>query len=396
MKITIDAKSFSNAISWVVKTFNPRESSSYISLHLDPKTNESSLSYLNATSYLKASIQILETEGIQGISPLHFAIDGEYLQRLAKSLGSVSLPIVLEEDKKKNALIMTTDNASFTIPTFEFKKPKDPKITALGEVDDREMFDSLLRVSKLCDIHNSGSIPALSAVDINLKPKEKKVTLMATDRYTLAEVEIDFEPSEKAQNFVNRVARKNEKKKTSILLPVEDAIRIPPSKGVTSTTSLVYEEVGEKFGFRFADGRVAVFSLRDGDPLNYQSMKEFSDSDHDNNIVLEVSEFKKALQTVSSLAWEERDFYIDFDKTEAVVRDQNSSNQIAFTYEEGELAEPFTAVFSREILLESLYPVSTGKVKISWNNEVQKYCLKPVLDNSEVQPGIFVMTVAKS
>lgn len=394
MKMKIDTKSFVDAVSWATKTFDAKDEKAYISLIVDTETNEGRLTHMNVTSFLKANIQILdlsynrdETEN----DLLFYAIDGQYLHRLASSLNGVTDPIVLEQKTLKSDLTLATVNGKFTVPTFNTMVPKEPKIEEVGEVDDREFFDAMQRLAKVSDPANAGQMPALGAIDIKFDLEEKKIKLMSTDRYVLAETMIDFEPTDYTEEFLEYMVE--ETSHENVMFPVSEASKISPSKGITTSTSIVYERKGQKFGYKFADGRVAVFSLKDGNPINYSKIREHAKGELDHTVIVGVSDWKKAIQTVSNLSWEENELKIEFNSDEIVIYDMNKKNNVAIQAVESNVEGEVLIPFSRIVLNKSIQPVSTSQISISWK-DTGRFIIKQILDDGEVLDSSFVMAVS--
>lgn len=392
MKMTIDTKSFVDAVGWVSKMSDTKEANSYLSLIVDVENSTGALTHLNMTSFLKSEIQVLELEVDEDIKKLTYAIESQYLQRLASSLSNKSIPITLEKKNEKAALVMETENGVFTLPTFEFKAAEEPELEEIGDVDDREMFDSLQRLSKLCDANNEGSMPALGAVDIRISPEDKNISMMGTDRYTLGEITIDFEPTDYATEFIETLEENTKHK--SLLFPMYNASKLTPSKGITAATSIVYEPQSQKFGYKFADGRVAIFSMKDGNPINYTPIKNKVAKEHKYHVLVSLSELKNAISVVSNLSWDDAEMQLTFSEDELTVGDLSGANSVSIALESGEVGEEFTEKFSKIVLNKSLHPISTKTLKISWDEGGEQYVMNPVLDDGEVVSSVFVMSAA--
>lgn len=402
MKLTVDSKSFVEAANWVTKNYDAKDSNAYVALSVD-NDGSAYLFHSNPTSYLKSAFTVLDTEFTKSEAnkgTLKLALEGRFLQRLGSALSGVTSPLEMTRDfsSDKATLDVKTPNGKFTIPLVDTKVASEPEIITLGEVDDREYFDALQRLSKLCDPANAGFLPVLGSVDISLNSDDKKITIMATDRYALGEITIPFDPTPEAAEFieermVNSGKEDDQERKAHILLPVEDAQLISPSKGLTSSTILAHETKGGKYGYVFGDNRVALFSLKDADPLPYQKLKDKAAANIPNSFCVETTELKKAIQNISNLSWEENDIYLDITEDGLVVGDASRSNKMNVEIEDVEIEQEYSIKFVRSIINEAFSPISTTKMNIKWANEKSPFVLEPVLDDGSVMDNVFVFVV---
>ena len=392
MKLTLDAKSFIEAITWTTKTFDAKDNAAYVAF-VAKSDGTGHLFHANPTSFMKSPFQILDTEFEKGEDKkgeISLALEGRFIQRLASALGGVTGPIEVTKEalSATSSLEVKTSNGKFTIPLLAQKVASEPTIHELGEVDDREYFDALQRLSKLCDVANAGFLPVLGAVDIRLNSDDKEIVVMATDRYALGEITIPFEAEAAAEEYVAENG--------NILLPFEDATLIAPSKGLTSSTTLVHEPKGKKFGYVFGDGRVALFSLKDAEPLNYKRLKEKASESVKNSFQVDTNEFRKAIQTVSNLAWDETDVFFDITEDGLVVGDNHRTNKMSVTVDNLVIDQNYSVKFVRSVINEAFAPISTQKMNFKWLSEKSTFVLEPVLDDGTAADNVFVFVIPSS
>jgi hypothetical protein len=387
MKLTVDAKSFVEAAGWSTKSFDTKDDKAFVALHLT-EGGAGFLSHTNNTSYMKSPLTVLSTEFEEGEDPaVKLALDGRYVQRLAGALGGENGPVVFSRKAgdTRAALHVASASGKFTIPLADADVPSEPKLYTLGEVTDVEYFDALQRLAKLCDPVNAGFLPAIGAVDLYLDRDEKTLTLMATDRYALGEVVIDFAPAESGAAFFDEAKH--------VLLPYETAILIAPSKGSSSQVEFVHEKRGQKFGYSFTDGRIALFSLSNTTPIAYKALMENAAKDLENSITLQVADLKKALGIVSSLAWDEPGIYFEIASDGLAITDSSKSNRFAVATSEVDVQSDQRVKFVRAVINEAFNPVSTATVRLRWNDEARPFILEPLLDDGTVQDNVFVLAI---
>lgn len=393
MKLVIDTETFITAVNWVTKTYDMKDNSAYVALKVD-KSGNAHLFHVNGISYLKAPFTILDSElskeeTSKGI--LSLALEGKFLRSLAGVLASAKGAMEMQRDfsNAKDSLLVKTSNGKFTVPLLATNVRSEPVLEALGEVDDREYFDAVQRLAKLCDAGSAGILPAIAAVDVNLNVDDEKIVLMATDRYAFGEITIPYEASSSAADYMR------ERDNKSLLIPVESAVLISPSKGLTSSTTIVHDDKSKKVGYEFSDGRVAIFALKDAEPLNYMKLKEKTSTGIVNKLTVNTKEFKDALGMVSTLVTTENEIYLDLTEDNGlVVRDSNNTNRIAVETTDLDLAQDYTVKFVRSIINEAFHPIATEKLNVKWQEEAKTFVFEPVMDDGTILDNVFVFFVS--
>lgn len=389
MKLTVDAQNFVEAISWVTKSYDSKDDKAYVALIVN-ENGEGYLSHANQTSYMRSrSLMILDVD-FEGDSEnkAELALEGKFLQRLSGALGAAKGPIVLTKklDDSRAPLDMKSPSGKFTLPLVDAKPSSAPTMTSLGEVDDNEYFDSLQRLAKLCDAVNAGYLPVVGTVDIKLSAEDKNATMMATDRYALGEIVVDFTPEAGAEELLEEVG--------NFLLPQDSAMLVAPSKGLSTSITLVHEKEGQKYGYSFADGRVALFSLSNTTPLAYENLKNSASANIPNSLKVSTSDLKKAIGIVSSLAYEEDSIWLDISTDGTlVVSDSHRTNTFSVEVSEHSVDADYRVKFIRPVINEAFSPISTGEMKFRWSNSKNAFVLVPVLDDGTDVENVFVLAL---
>lgn len=386
MKLTVDAKNFVESISWVTKNYDSKDDKAYVALVVS-EDGESYLSHANQTSYIKHRLPLMSVDFAgDSDNEAALALEGKFLQRLASALGTATGSVELSKslNKSNTSLDVKSSHGKFTIPVVDSTIAAAPEMTNLGEVDDNEYFDSIQRLAKLCDAVNAGYLPVLGTVDLKLDAEEGKLSMMATDRYALGEIVIDFTPDAAAGEILDDLS--------NLLLPHENAQLVSPTKGLSTSITLVYEEEGKKFGYLFADGRVALFSLSNTSPLAYSDLKKAASSKTKSSMTVSTNDLKKAIGIVSSLAWEEDSVWLDISEDgELVVSDSNQTNTLAVDSENAVTDSALRVKFIRPVINEAFSPVSTGKMNLKWADASNAFILEPVLDDGSAVENVFVL-----
>lgn len=401
MKLTIDGKSFVDAVSWVTKSFDNKNDQAFIELFIK-KNGTGTLSYSNSSSYMTSNLLIegLDYADDEDQKDLEYALDGKYLQRLAGALGSGNGSIVLSQklNSAKASLDAKTNSGKFTIPILYSAVSKTPKVFNIGEVDDNEFFDSMTRIARLCDASTFGSSSALGAVDLGFNSKDKTISILGTDRYALGETVLEFDPTEYDEDEIPEAVQQIAD--SHILIPYSSAVLVSPSKGVDTSITLIIED-GEnlgatRFGYSFPDGRMALFSLLSANSISGVSkMKEKAEKTVEYNVTVAKADLLKAIKVVSSLAWDEDNIFFNISKNGLVVSDSSDKNlqEVVVSESDYDEDEEYRVCFSRPVINEAFSPISTTNMRFKWGPKSVSFLLEPVTDDGETVSNIFVMAV---
>lgn len=395
MKITINSKSFVDAVSWVTKSYDTKNERAYIALSINSE-GEGVLSHSNTNSYMKSnySVTSVDFDG-DDEDKATFAVDGSYLKNLANAIGNSGGEVVISKKLKsaKTSLDVKTSLGKFTIPLLEYAVAEEPEFSEIGEVDDNEFFDSLTRIAKLCDSDNSGATSFIGSVDFGFDTDDKTVKMFATDRYALGEISLDFSPNEDADDTVDEIVSRH------ILLPSSSANIVSATKGINTSITLIAEDSGDgtlRFGYSFPDNRIALFSLVNANTFPHtQAMKDKAIKEVEHEITLETSDLKNAIRTISSLTPAEDDIYFTITNKGLVVTDSTKSNSLKIdnTEIDYDSEEEYRARFVRTVINEAFSPISTSKMKLKWGENSMAFVLEPLTEDGESVDNVFVMAV---
>jgi hypothetical protein len=374
MKVTLDAKSFAEAIQWSTRALDSKNDKAYVAFVVDSKGN-GFLSHLNSTSFLKAPFQVLEAS-IDEQERVEIALNGTYMSRLASSL-DWSGPIDIESNKDK--LTLKSRSGALNIPILTAKMVTEPKYEELGEVSGIDYFNAIQRLSKVLNVANSSLMPALGSLDINLDKETKLISIMGTDRYTLSEIILDFVPSTSADDFFI--------KKEHILLPHEAAVLVNAPKSDENVT-IVLDDKNGKYGYVFPDGRIGLFSLKEADAFNYGSLKDKS-SDVENSAKFDTTLLRKSVGIISSLNSLEESIYLEIVEGEVLVRDKSGENLLRIEAET-EFEEEITIKFSLDTINRGFNGVLTPKMRLCWSNGAFAV-LQSVNDKGDILETVFTI-----
>lgn len=396
MKITIDSKSFVDAVMWVTKSYDAKDDRAYVGFFINAD-GEGVLSHANNNSYMKSNYTVVSVD-FEGddVTEASFALEGIYLKNLASAIGSTSTDFTISKKLKKErtSLEVKTGVGRFTIPLLDYRVAKAPEYVEIGEVDDNEFFDSLTRIAKLCDSDNSGSSSFIGSVDLGFDVENESLKMFATDRYAMGEIALGFSPSNNEDDTVEEITSKH------ILLPSSSANLIPATKGVNTSITLITENGGDgtmRFGYSFPDSRVALFSLVNAATFSHiEAMKSKALKEVEHSITVPTTALKNTIRTISSLSPSEDDVYFTIDGDGLVVTDSSKSNSLEVEHSEldyDKIDEEYRARFVRAVINEAFSPISTSSVKLKWGANSMAFVLEPITEDGATVDNVFVMAV---
>ena len=387
MKLVADGTTLAAAISWVTATFDSKDDRAFVALEVN-SDGEGFLFHQNSTSYLKKPF------GVQSIDfddddadaeSILLALEGQYLVRLKEAIGDGPIKFSKKLNDKTSPLVGRTSFGHFTIPVLDFKAPSAPKTVSIGEVDEAEFFDSLKRLSDICD-KNGGQVPATTTVDIFFDSKAETVSMMATDRYVVSELILPFEKSAKSDSkYLDDV--------NHVLLPQESA-RLGLNSRSGSNVELVNDERGGKFGYVFPDGSFALFTVKDATPINISGMKKAASRENEgwNTIQVSASELRKAIKIVLDLSWNEDYVYFTTKDDKLIISDSAGTNKVAVSAEIEE-SDPLTIKFTKSTIQSAFKAVSSDRIVVRWNSENKPFIMDQVLEDSVIDDNSMIIFV---
>lgn len=382
MTISVSKGSFISAIEWATKFLDSKSDSEFVVLRIGDGTG--SVSHMNTDSFMLAPFSIDKNDGAVS-KPL--ALSGRTLKQLLKAFAFANESITLDLSDDESSVLAKSGKSKFRIPVFKSRQiPKPPESTELGEVVESEYFDALSRLSKICDQANEGHIPAIGAVDVAPNRTEGTVTLMATDRYAFGEVTVPFTPAGDTED-ANEL--------THYMIPANVASSLPYGKSSISPVVLIRDEKTGKFGYEFSDGRIALFALKDAEPMAYKKIKTVVLEGATESIITEKENLRKAISVVASMTGS-GDVQLSIDGDAIVIQDLANTNEIGVPAEGNTSTDPIRLGFIREIILEAFEPINTAKVKLLWSDSKGKpVVLKPVTDDGKVVDTAFTFATTK-
>lgn len=377
--IKIEAKSFLNAINWATRSFDPKDSKAYVALTVD-SDGSAYLSHSNYTSHMKAPFDLNGVD-LDGEETYQVALDGRFMQRLTGAISQGELTL----KNSKSGLILTSSAGKFTIPTLNSRITKTPEVLTVGSVSAIDYFDTLSRLAKVCDPASAGLSPALGTVNILIDEEEEEITMMATDRWALSEAVIDFTPGEDLEKCADVMK--------SFLFTYESAILVNSKE--PESIELIFEPTSQKFGYRFNDGRIALFGLKQETPLSYGSIKEGAYSNVPSNIWVSTKDLQKAITAISNLDYLGVLIKLKLTEDSIEISDSSGSNKMEIDVISGEVEEDCEVVFVRAVINKIFAPVSTAKVAVKFSDNSSPFVFEPVLDNDIEADNIFVLALPK-
>lgn len=398
MKIKFEVSDFVAAVNWVTKGLDMKEESSFTSLHIDEDEN---VTLVSTSSRFYKKVQVdTESVDLDGENEFQVSFDSRYIQKLSGALGGAaqgSLVFSKDTKKKTSPLRVKSSHGSFTVPEVRSKAVVDQELVVIAEVSEQEFFETL---NSLAPIANAATDSADAMGTVALKIAEDddgqgKITFMATDTFALGEMSIDCD-------IEDHGLKDDDLNLEAILIPKSSALMVPTPKDSPNSIQIVYNKKSKRFGYVFTDNRVALFSLDLSDPILYQKMKSNIVKMADASVTVSLPELKKAINVVSSLAWEEVDVRLVLDKEKSVLRvkDNTDSNSVEVAVDsiDYDRDEEIDVKFMRNVIKAAFNPIVSSEMKFYFaSNGNTKACVfRPVVENGEVSDSVLSFAVVRS
>lgn len=376
-KMKLSAQAFSRAIDWVVKLTDKNDPNAFV--YLEAKAEgEATLAVINQFSFMKSPVNVVEAPS----EDLSYAISAKFLSKLSGPISRSTSDIILTKAEKNGVDILTikTSSGTFNTSLIDGRLVKEPETTEVGAVKEADFFDAINRIAKICD--TSHQMPAVTSVDLRVSEEDGKLSLMGTDTYALGFSSMIFSGS---NNMPERFKTK------SVLIPAPRASFVSADKKSLDDVLVVFDEASGKIGYRFFDGRVAMFSPNAGDSIDYSNMKKRIMETIKLDFEVDMSELKIAITTILDLAWNESASHWVIGKDNLVVKDSLGENKVSVpisnvsNFPEGK--EEFEISFQRDVIQSSFHPITTEKAKISLSDEVA--VLEQVGSDGSVLDNVF-------
>lgn len=390
MKIISNAKLLSEAIQWSTRGMDMKNDNSFVVLDVE-KSGKVTFSHTGESTYMLSPLAVSSVH--ENNDDMRIPLSGQYLSRMVSVLKRINSDVELSYDQDSDATVSVKSQdgtISLSVPVFDSSAPKKPKTTVLGEVDGVEFFDYLHRLSKICDSANAGISGAIGAIDVNISAKNSMITMMATDRYVMSVVGVPFSPDADLES-----SSFNDK---HFLVPQQAVSLVSQPKLSDSDVTLLTETTGSKFGYEFSNGSVALFALKDSEPVPYTSAVKNANSRLSSQCTVDTTALKNAVESVLSLSWEDNNALISIGKDTVTAYDSHKKN--VFTMDSADFEGEGTILkFKRDIIIDSFSPIKYPRIKLMWdgkNHNSMVLYMKPVNESNVEIENVVVYSFGKS
>lgn len=352
MTAEVSTLSFARAVSWVCSLASNEVAN--MSLKIG---KEGGVAYISdAALYAQAPFEVMKAE-----EDLEFSVELSFLKNFSKMLldrrSGAGAELLMKS--VRGSLEVKTHDSTHRCPTYASSPQPTVELDKLGVVDHEEFRDVLLSASSLADAKAASVVPLLGTVD--LFGSKESLTVVGTDRKTLGEF------------VIGETAAKDWD--THVHLPLS-AARIDKSED-GSLTELVRDEETKRFGFQFADGRLALYSTVLVDSLDYRAMFDRFESATEFDVAVNGSEFVRAVRNVSTLAnFNEVD--VDFNSDSIVVSDRAKRNTVSLPLVSSTVEDECRFAFEADSLLKGLTSVPGETLSILLGKGQTPLIVRPV------------------
>lgn len=372
MKFKVSSLDLVNMLKVAIKGFDFRDDSSFVYL----KVEEEELRVVSRcqAAYFSGKVAITNVEIDDG-EPTVYYVDGEVLKRLLGIFPSSPINIEFSINKLSRTFVTSYTGNKLKLPIVaDTKEHPAPSIKQMGMIQGPEFMHIINMLLKLVLNDPSSQEHPSSCVHLIFDPKEIKT--MGTDGYALAELTREFAGDAELHG------------KETILIKHPQASLLSKTTAPAEVLRIVYSD--EYFGYIDGEGFLSLVGRTDIPALSYEGIKLSTGSG--NNVVLETSELRHALSTISKLSIGSDSVIIALDANEKSCHiNSYTGDSIAIPVVGMELNESVNIGFTLSILTKALTPVTTDEMRLEWpdSDDSVVYRVVPV-DNGVDEEGVFV------
>lgn len=385
MKITTDSQKLIDAISWASKTNGPNDDTIVVEVNED---GEASLSHLGQDSYILAPLELNSAPSGDGF---RLPVDGSQFNRVVAGLKLIPGEVTLEVTGTGTSKTLKINSAKynstrFMVPAYSSKPASAPSFEVIGEISEAEYFESLKGIRNAASHEDEANTPALRSIDLAFS--DDKLVLMATNRWALAEITLDYTQNDDIDS---------DDIPDHFLLPRDAASAIVGTKDASEVVEIIYDSDTMKFGYRFNDGRIALFGLNSGTPIPYARTKEDASQDVDREATVDLVDLKAKIRTISSFPESDGTVYWTVTPDLFEIHDKSNENSMQIDASiELAGADESNLAFIQSVLEVAIGVIRTERVKLKWSENESHILVVPVLDDGSDSNTVFAFAGATS
>lgn len=369
--ITADAIELAKVIKWVSSGVSKLNSVTHVRLEVHPEGILELQCNTEVNSY-QAKLDVNFIDDSKPSVKRVFTLDGESLVKTPRILLGGNVEIRIEDNTSQVDLV--TSRALYSVnvvnsPMSSFDSPSEP----IGSVLSDSFGQAVKQVSKASSLALERNLAVLSCLSLEFSPQNKTITLTATDRFSLANRVISYEPhNENDEDF-------------QILVNAKLMSQMTGQIGNGSTLTLFSEKNRVRFGVSTVSQSVQLST----DKSAYPAYKGLLKSDIESTVKVGRSDFIKPVLTVKELSG-------DPEIKVSVVGDEVSldSARTHITIDECESDGDNSATFNVDKLASALGFLSSDKIGISFQtNKRRGVILSEILDDGSIDDSFFGLVI---
>lgn len=375
MKFKVKSLDLVGMLKVAVKGYDSRDDSSFI--YLKVEDNKLTVVSRCQSAYFSGSVDVENVE-IAEDEPHIYYVDGEVLKKLAGIFPTAPINIEFSVNKESRTFVTSYTGSKFKLPiTADTKEQPIPAISQLGMIQAPEFMHVLNMLLKIVD--NDPSAQEHPSSCLHLIFSSDTIKTMGTDRYALAALTREF------------VGEGELDGPETVLIKHPQASLLAKTAGPAEVLRIVYSD--EYFGYYDGEGNLSLVGRTTISPLNYEAIKNLTGQG--NSVVLETSELRNALSTISKLSFAYDAVSLAFNADEKSCKVNSvTGDSISIPVISMDLSDSLNVGFTRSVLAEALIPVSTDELRLEWPDTTDAAVYKVIpLDNGVDEEGVFIGVV---
>ena len=344
MKFRVERDVLADAVTWTARTLPTRPPVPVLAgVRIEADT--SGTIGLSSFDYEVSARSQIPADVIEGGTVL---VSGRLLAEIARALPDKPVEVALEGTK----VVVTCGASRFTLLTMPVDEyPTLPVMPAVaGVVDGEEFTHAVAQVSVAAS--RDDTLPLLTGVRVEIEGE--RVTLLATDRYSLALRELSWKPATPGFESIALVRART----------LSDVARALGGSG-SITVSLSTGGGVDLIGFEAA-GRQTTSLLVDGD---YPAVRRLFPDETPIHAVVAKQALTEAAKRVALVAERNTPMRLSFTEGQvALEAGQGDDAQASEALESTLVGEPISVAFNPQFLLDGLGALDSPYVRLSFTH----------------------------
>lgn len=349
MKFSVKSSDLVKELKKCIKGYEPKEESSFISFELDTQNSSLIITARSRAAFFEGTVPAKVID-VGNDEELRYYVDGLTLRQLTQIFPASPIDVNFEISDTTRQFKITYVGSQFKLAVSgDYTSSKKPETTPIASVLAADLMPAFRDLLKIASSSAETQEHQSSCIDMNFS--DETLTLMATDMFAFAEIKLNY-TNEGLEGTKRVLIRQSE------IATLQGTFG--PNEVLTLTTA------NGMIGYVDEDGTLALVGQTDLPPLEYRAIIDNTGSS--NSILIDKGEFRYAIDTIAKLT-DDNLVMLSAGTEDGTLKVSNSlGNVIEVQIEDNQLGEDFTGNLAIHVIIESLAPANTDKIRMQWGD----------------------------